>query len=126
MRANVYSSYTHLSRWPKAVYGAFCKLVFTNDLTDGVGFEPTVRYERTHTFQTLGANEPNRYRRSISAVKDALLRSLRSRKRPESGTSRIQIVYSAPRSNPHSKEYRDGLEAAVRKDLKQFAFRRWN
>lgn len=126
MRANVYSSYTVLSRWAKAVYGAFCKLIFVNDLTDGVGFEPTVRYERTHTFQTLGTNAANRYRRSVSAVKDALLRSLRSRKRAKSGTSRIQIVYSAPPIRPYSKEFRSDLEAAVREDMRRLAVRRWN
>jgi hypothetical protein len=126
MRANVYSSYTVLSRWAKAVYGAFCKLVFTNNLTDGVGFEPTVRYERTHTFQTLGTNAANRYRRSVSAVRDTLLRSLRSKKRPESGTSRIQIVYSAPTVNRFSKEFRDDLERAVRDEFRQFSFRKWN
>jgi len=120
MRANVYSSYTVLSRWLGAVYGVICMWRNDNNLTDGVGFEPTVRYKRTHTFQTLGANAANRYRRSVSAVRDTLLRSLRSRKRAESGTSRIQIVYSAPPVNRHSKEFRDGLERAVRDDLRQF------
>ena len=56
MRANVYSSYTVVSRWLGAVYGALCMWRNDKHLTDGVGFEPTVRYERTHTFQACALN----------------------------------------------------------------------
>ena len=36
---------------------ALCKCKRDNDFsTDGVGFEPTVRYERTHTFQACALN----------------------------------------------------------------------
>jgi hypothetical protein len=95
MRANVYFPYTLLSRWGRAVYGAFRKWRDSNNLTDGVGFEPTVRYERTHTFQASLVNAANEHRRSVPVVTSTLLRSLRSETRPKTPTQRIQTVYSA-------------------------------
>jgi hypothetical protein len=96
MRANVYFPYTVLSRCARAVYGAISKWRSRNNLTDGVGFEPTLRDYRKHTFQASPANASNRYRRSVSVVTSTLLRSLRSRISPRSPTRRIQTVYSVP------------------------------
>src|SRR4051812_14981025 len=96
MGANVYVSYAVLTRCRGAAYRLFCKLISRKHLTDGVGFEPTVRYERTHTFQARLVNGLNEHRRSITAVTETLLRSLRSATRPKTPVSRIQTVYSAP------------------------------
>jgi hypothetical protein len=112
--ANVYVSYAVLTRWWNAAYGHFCKLISRNDLTDGVGFEPTVRYERTHTFQARPTNAANEHRRSISAVTETLLRSLRSETRPKTAPSRIQIVYSVVKS--HERQLR-----AIAKDYQRMA-----
>ena len=56
MRANVHKPYTLLSLCAEAVYSLFAKRITSKELTDGVGFEPTVRYERTHTFQACSLN----------------------------------------------------------------------
>lgn len=96
MGADVYTSYAVITLCLIAAYVAFCKAFSKKDLTDGVGFEPTVRYERTHTFQARLRNRLNEHRRSISAVTETLLRSLRSETRPKTAPSRIQTVYSAP------------------------------
>jgi hypothetical protein len=111
MRANVYKPYTLLTLCAEAVYGLFAKRITGKHLTDGVGFEPTVRYERTHTFQARLVNGLNEHRRSISAVTETLLRSLRSETRPKTPVSRIQTVYSAPTSDAPEKE-RQGEGAA--------------
>src|SRR4051812_41051653 len=56
MWLNVYVSYAVLTLCAAAAYGLFSKRIHRKGLTDGVGFEPTVRYERTHTFQACALN----------------------------------------------------------------------
>jgi hypothetical protein len=128
MGANVYASYALLTRCRVGAYRLFCKLLSCKELTDGVGFEPTVRYERTHTFQARLANAANEHRRSITAVTETLLRSLRSETRPKTPVSRIQTVYSAPTRTRNLRLSEQGsrdLERAVRNELRHrppFAF----
>jgi hypothetical protein len=132
MWLNVYVSYAVLTLCAAGAYGLFSKRINRKGLTDGVGFEPTVRYERTHTFQARLANGLNEHRRSITAVTETLLRSLRSETRPKTALSRIQTVYSAPAWTREtlagfrfSEQGSRDLERAIRSELRNrppFAF----
>ena len=130
---NVYASYAVLTLGVIAAYVAFCKRAIRKELTDGVGFEPTVRDYRTHTFQARLANWLNEHRRSISAVTCTLLRSLRSETRPKTAPSRIHFVYCAPpgaHNIPLSPECSRELENLLRRQALEWAksgdVRVWN
>ena len=125
MRANVYKPYTLLSACVEAVYSLFSKRGSSNDLHGRGGIRTHGTLSRTHTFQARLSNRLNEHRRSISALTDTLVRSLRSETRPKTPSSRIQTVYTAPfRARelhgrfPLSEQGARDLERAVREDLK--------